>query len=213
MGIDMAYYEDSIIRAVEQRNISFGGNLMLYFDEEQNSGVKKKAESTVPSVEIRNRELIGCTTVKLKESLTDKEMADLKEYLKGQFSDGWGEGFEQQEIQTGDGVLFVHFWDAEDFSFEIEQTESAEPGKEQTDVPKRPKMKLVGMEGNIFFILGKADQLLRKNGQEDQAKEMISRAQKSGNYYKALNIISEYVETELSERAPVNPKKERGDGR
>lgn len=79
MGIDMAYYEDSIIRAVEQRNISFGGNLMLYFDEEQNSGVKKKAESTVPSVEIRNRELIGCTTVKLKESLTDKEMADLKE--------------------------------------------------------------------------------------------------------------------------------------
>ena len=74
-------------------------------------------------------------------------------------------------------------------------------------------MKLVGMDGNIFFILGKADQLLRKNGQEDQAKEMISRAQKSGNYYKALNIISEYVETELSERAPVNPKKERGDGR
>ena len=82
MGIDMAYYEDSIIRAVEQRNISFGGNLMLYFDEEQNSGVKKKAESTVPSVEIRNRELIGCTTVKLKESLTDKEMADLKETLR-----------------------------------------------------------------------------------------------------------------------------------
>lgn len=36
---------------------------------------------------------------------------------------------------------------------------------------------------------------------------MIRRVQQSENYYKALNIISEYVQTELSEKAPAKQKK------
>ncbi len=106
-GVDMAYYEDSIQKAVEQRSSDDGGNLMLYFDEERNPGVKGKRLSAIPSVEIRGGELKGCTTVKLKEPLTETEMQDLQDYLKGQFSDGWGEGFQQQEIQTCDGMLCV----------------------------------------------------------------------------------------------------------
>ena len=210
-GVDMAYYEGSIQEAVEQRNSDDGGNLMLYFDEKENPGVKAKVLSAIPSVEIRGGELMGCTTIRLKEPLTGPEMQDLQEYLKGQFSDGWGEGFEQQEIQTGDGVLFVHFWEAP-FNFEVERMRSAEPARE-TPVPKRPKMKLAGMDGNIFAILGRASQLLQRNGQADQAKEMIRRVQQSENYYKALNIISEYVETELSEKSPKKTKKERSDAR
>ena len=206
-GVDMAYYEESIQKAVKQRGSDDGGNLMLYFDEKENPGVKAKVLSAIPSVEIRGGELMGCTTIRLKEPLTGPEMQDLQEYLKGQFSDGWGEGFEQQEIQTGDGVLFVHFWEAP-FNFEVERVQSIEASKEQP-VPKRPKMKLAGMDGNIFAILGRASQLLQRNGQADQAKEMIRRVQQSENYYKALNIISEYVETELSERAPVKSKKEK----
>ena len=58
-----------------------------------------------------------------------------------------------------------------------------------------------------------ASQLLQKNGQADQTKEMIRRVQQSENYYKALNIISEYVETELSEKIPKKTKKERGEER
>ena len=68
-------------------------------------------------------------------------------------------------------------------------------------------MKLVGMDGNIFYILGKASQLLKRNGQADQAKEMSNRVYQSGDYYKALNIISEYVETELTEKTPPKKKK------
>lgn len=207
-GVDMAYYEDSIQSAVDQRNSDDGGNLMPYFDEERNPGVKAKVLSAIPSVEIRNGELMGCTTVKLKEPLTEAEMKDLQDYLKGQFSDGWGEGFEQQEIQTGDGVLYVHFAE-ERFDFEVEQVHSAESAKEQL-VPKRPKMKLVGMDGNIFYILGKDSQLLKDNGLSDQAKEMSSRVYQSGDYYKALGIISEYVETELSERTSPKHKKRSG---
>lgn len=80
---------------------------------------------------------------------------------------------------------------------------------------KRPKMKLVGEYGNIFAILGRASRLLRENGQPEKAKEMSDRVYQSGNYYRALHIISEYVETELSEKAPVKSKqeRERGDAR
>ena len=190
-GVDMAYYEESIREAMGQRDNDDGGNLMPYFDEDRNPGVKKKVLSAVPTVEIRDGELMGCTTVKLKESLTEAEMQDLEDYLKGQFSDGWGEGFEQQEIQTGDGVLYVHFAE-EPFDFTVEQVQDTEASKEQP-IPKRPKMKLVGQDGNIFAILGRASRLLKENGQPQQAKEMSSRVYQSGDYYKAPNIISEYV--------------------
>ena len=196
----MAYYEESIRHAVKQCTSLDDGELISYFDETRNPGVKAKVLSAIPSVEIHDGELMGCTTVKLREPLARPEMSDLQNYLKGQFSDGWGEGFEQQEIKTSDGILFVHFGEAEPFSFEVEQ---------EQPVPKRPKMKLVGQDGNIFAILGKASRLLEENGQPEQAKEMLGRVQQSGNYYKALNIISEYVETELSEIPASNVKKGR----
>ena len=200
----MAYYEESIRHAVKQCNSHDGGNLMHYFDEKRNPGVKAKVLSAIPSVEIHSGELMGCTTVKLREPLAGPEMSDLQDYLKGQFSDGWGESFEQQEIQTGDGILFVHFGEAEPFSFEV--------GLEQP-VSQHPKMTLIGNDGNIFSILGRACRLLEENSQPEQAKEMLGRVQQSGNYYKALNIISEYVETELSEIPDSNVKKGRANTR
>lgn len=42
---------------------------------------------------------------------------------------------------------------------------------------------------------------------------MSNRVYHSGDYYKALNIISEYVETELSEKTSAEPKEERGNVR
>ena len=74
-------------------------------------------------------------------------------------------------------------------------------------------MKLIGQDGNIFSILGRASRLLRQNGQSKQAEEMFRRVQDSGDYYKALNIISEYVQTELSapdkgDTEPRNPQKQ-----
>ena len=212
-GFELADYEESIQSAITASLKGSGGDLMPYFSEKRNPGVKAKVLSAIPSVELRDGELMGCTTVRLKEPLDKAEMSALQEYLLGQFSDGWGEGFEQQEIQTGDGVLYVHFAE-EPFDFEVEQVQPAETKKEQSAF-KRPKMKLVGQDGNIFAILGRASQLLKENGQPDQAKEMCDRVYQSGNYYKALNIISEYVETELSEKTHTKSKneKERGDAR
>ena len=68
----------------------------------------------------------------------------------------------------------------------------------QDQVPQKPKMELVGQDGNIFGIMGRASRLLKRAGQHEQADEMISRVTACGSYNEALNIISEYVETELS---------------
>lgn len=68
----------------------------------------------------------------------------------------------------------------------------------QEQVPQKPKMELAGQDGNIFGIMGRASRLLKRSGQHEQADEMFSRVTACGSYYEALNIISEYVETELS---------------
>ena len=68
----------------------------------------------------------------------------------------------------------------------------------ETPAPQKPKMKLDGMDGNIYAVLGQASMLLNEAGMRDQIDEMFQRCEASGDYYKALHIISEYVETELS---------------
>ena len=69
----------------------------------------------------------------------------------------------------------------------------------------KPKMELLGRDGNIFSIMGTASQLLQMAGMHDQNKEMIDRVTSCRDYDQALHIISEYVETELSAAQP--PKK------
>ena len=72
--------------------------------------------------------------------------------------------------------------------------------KEQAP-PQKPKMSLLGRDGNIFSLMGVASQLLQRAGMAEQNKEMIERDTACGDYYKALNIISEYVDTELSDHS------------
>lgn len=82
----------------------------------------------------------------------------------------------------------------------------------QDQVPQKPKMELVGQDGNIFGIMGRASRLLKRAGQHEQADEMISRVTACGSYNEALNIISEYVETELS-LTKSEPKKSQKKGK
>ncbi len=71
-------------------------------------------------------------------------------------------------------------------------------GFEKEQLPQKPKMQLEGQDGNIFSIMGRASFLLQMAGMHAENKEMVDRVTSCENYQKALNIISEYVETELS---------------
>ena len=69
---------------------------------------------------------------------------------------------------------------------------------QKQQAPQKPKMELAGHDGNIFSIMGRASFLLQMAGMNAENKEMVDRVTSCGDYNKALNIISEYVETELS---------------
>jgi len=74
--------------------------------------------------------------------------------------------------------------------------------KEGAKMKDRPQMELLGMDGNIFFVMGSASRLLKRAGLYDESKEMFERVQSSHDYYTALGVISEYVYTEISNRDP-----------
>ena len=50
-----------------------------------------------------------------------------------------------------------------------------------------------GETGNIFYILGQANKVLRQQGKGNESIEMFERV-KQGDYENALKVIGEYVE-------------------
>ena len=75
---------------------------------------------------------------------------------------------------------------------------------------RKPKMQLIGEDGNVFAILGRASGLLKAAGMKAQSDEMFRRVTACGSYHEALNIISEYVETELSPPAKSQKSQKKG---
>ena len=207
-GHDLLQYADAVDEAVKKDIADFNGDLMQYYHEDDS--VRSKVVSAVPSVEICGNKLCGCLTVELKETLLDDEQTVLCNYISGQYSDGWGEGFEQRDIRVDDGMLAVHFWQDHDFELKRDVPDMTEFNK-LLNRPKKPKMQLIGQDGNIFAIMGRASRLLKSSGQGEKAKEMRDRVMSCDSYSEALNIVSEYVETELSP-TPA-PKRDRCDAR
>lgn len=58
----------------------------------------------------------------------------------------------------------------------------------------KPKVKLVGQNGNVFNLMGIASKALKRAGQYDEAKKMSEECMKSGSYSEALAKIQEYVD-------------------
>lgn len=83
-----------------------------YFNEDD--GVKAKLVSAKWGVEAYCGRLFGKIECSLKEELTDAETEILTDWISGQNSDGYGEHFEQQPIDTEDGDLYVSFWNSGD---------------------------------------------------------------------------------------------------
>lgn len=64
------------------------------------------------------------------------------------------------------------------------------------EVNRKPSVKLIGEDGNIFSILGRVSRTLKEDGKEEQVKEVSELVMASSSYGEALQIIMEYVEVE-----------------
>ena len=85
-----------------------------------------KLKMAVWSVEEIGGVLYGRIDCRSVESFTAEEIAAIKEGISGQNSDGFGEGFEQREIPTDDGDMYVSFWHSGDDYFIYTQEEMDE---------------------------------------------------------------------------------------
>ena len=204
-GKELTGYRDVIRDAIYEDVKDFYGDLMRYYREDDS--VRRKVVRAVPTVDEVIGELVGSLWVDTDAPLTAEEQAVFCAYISGQYSDGWGEGFEQRDIRVDDGTLAVHFWQEDGFKMTPSFEKIPKPEKNFL----RPKMQLIGQDGNIFAIMGRASRLLTDYGQADKAKEMRDRVMSCDSYQKALNIVSEYVKTELS--PSPTPKRDRGDAR
>ena len=124
-GYELFDYAAAISEQIERE----GDHLEQYLDDENNPYLAAHVKSIRISVEERSGELCGCATVVVDEDLTERGWNDLQEYLSGQYSDGWGEGFEQQEIPVGRGLLYVHLWDGQDWEMAATEPEEREKGE------------------------------------------------------------------------------------
>ena len=50
-----------------------------------------------------------------------------------------------------------------------------------------------GPEGNVFWIIGQAQRLMKQNGRIAESKALWERVQNAGSYKEALDIIGEEV--------------------
>ena len=120
-GRELLAYEGSVLASLlkERAPEEAERGLMHYYREDD--GVSRKVKSYVFTVEEREGQLWGVAECKMLGRLTQEEMDQLIETVSGQASDGFGEGYEQRPIRVGDGELYVHLWNSDDWSIMTEQ--------------------------------------------------------------------------------------------
>lgn len=82
----------------------------LMKDYHENDSLNTKVHSYVFTVEQVEDRLMGVAECKIKEKLTEHELAVLKENILEQISGGFGEGLKQHPIKLDGDELYVSLW-------------------------------------------------------------------------------------------------------
>ena len=115
-------YVDSINAALRREELPAEAErgLMHYYGK--NDEVDRKVRKVTFAAEVRDQKLWGVAECQVTGELTPVELTELKEFVSGQASDGFGEGFEQREISVPDGhEIYAHLWQWENWSIQTEQ--------------------------------------------------------------------------------------------
>lgn len=108
---EAASYSWAVSEALARYNADAEKNgLMEWFDDDDCPAVAHKVIACRPYVVRRDGRLLGVAECTVVGELLDEEEKALLDYIEGQMSDGFGEGFEQKPIRVDGMELFAHFW-------------------------------------------------------------------------------------------------------
>lgn len=117
-------YKWDISELVEKEQDVDLGDMKDYFYDDDNA--KAKMVTARWDVAEKNGKLYGKVDFKLREPFTAEEKEKVREWVRGQNSDGFGEGLEQRPIETEDGDLYVSMWNSGDDYFIYDENEMNE---------------------------------------------------------------------------------------